>query len=176
MNKAVFLDRDGVINKAIIRNGKPYAPLDISELVLLPGVYSALKKLQNHDYLVIVVTNQPDVANGKISKDKVDVINNYLLKNLPINDIKVCFHNDDNKCFCRKPLPGMLIDAAIQYDINLKNSFMIGDRWRDIHAGRDAGCLTYFIDYGYSEKQPEHTTYRVNSLEDAVQHILENIT
>ncbi len=172
MKRAVFLDRDGVINKAIVLNGKPYAPVEVCDLEILPGVYSALKKLQDYGLLTIVVTNQPDVANGKASKVNVESINDYLLQNLPINEIRACFHNDGDKCLCRKPLPGMLFDVATTYNIDLSNSFMVGDRWRDIDAGSAAGCTTYFIDYGYQERQPENFNYRVACLEEAVENIL----
>ena len=175
MKRAVFLDRDGVINKAIVLNGKPYAPIEICDLEVLPGTYSALKKIQDHGLLTIVVTNQPDVANGKASKDKVESINNYLLHNLPINDIRVCFHNDNDKCLCRKPLPGLIIDAAADYNVDLGNSFMVGDRWRDIDAGSAAGCTTYFIDYGYQEEQSKNANYTVACLEEAVENILRGL-
>ena len=172
MRRAVFLDRDGVINNAIIRNGRPYAPLTLDELVILPGVYSALKRIHDYGLLAIVITNQPDVANGITDKAKIEAINNYLKQNLPLTDIRTCFHNDEDRCLCRKPLPGLIIDAASTHNVNLKNSFMIGDRWRDVDAGNAAGCKTYFIDYGYEEKQPENADFRVKSLVEAVENIL----
>ncbi|HBK42833.1 MULTISPECIES: HAD family hydrolase [unclassified Polynucleobacter] len=171
MRRAVFLDRDGVINQAVVRNGTPYPPANISELVILPGVSQALQKLHEENYLLIVVTNQPDVARGVTQKSDVEKINNYLLSQLPLDDIKTCYHDHADGCRCRKPLPGALIDAAREYQINLSKSFMVGDRWRDIEAGQFAGCKTFFINYRYAEKQPESPDFIVSSLLEAQQII-----
>jgi D-glycero-D-manno-heptose 1,7-bisphosphate phosphatase len=171
MNRAVFLDRDGVINKAIVRSGKPYPPSSIAELNILPGVELALKKLKAVGFLLIVVTNQPDVATGKTTKIKVDEINNFLIKNLPLDEIRTCYHEDKDMCECRKPLAGSLFAAASKFQIDLRASFMVGDRWRDIEAGKAAGCKTFFINYGYKEKQPNSTEFTVQSLAEAVEII-----
>lgn len=172
MNKAVFLDRDGVINRAIVREGKPYPPKDLTELEVLPGVPEALAALKKAEYKLIVVTNQPDVARGTVKKDVVESINHQLSSTLPLDEFRTCFHDDHEACKCRKPAPGALLAAASEHDIDLKRSYMIGDRWRDIEAGQRAGCKTVFIDYGYSEKQPEQMDYRVPSLKDAALVIL----
>ena len=139
LRKAVFLDRDGVINKAIVRNGKPYPPASLLELEILPGAQEALQKLHDANYLLVVVTNQPDVARGTAKKEDVELINTFLLSQLPIDDFKTCYHDSADKCSCRKPLPGALLEAAQEHDINLSKSFMVGDRWRDIEAGAAAG-------------------------------------
>lgn len=167
MRRAVFLDRDGVINRAIVRDGIPYPPVNLEELEVLPGVSEALQKLHEDNYLLIVVTNQPDVARGIIQKSDVEKINDQLLSQLPLDDIKTCYHDSSDGCFCRKPLPGALIDAAKEYEINLSKSFMVGDRWRDIEAGQSVGCKTFFINYGYVEKQPEVPDFIVSSLFEA---------
>jgi len=140
MRRAVFLDRDGVINRAFVREGRSYPPASLEEVEILPQVQWALNNLKTTGYLLIVVTNQPDVATGKTSKLAVDEINSYLANSLPIDDFRTCYHNDKDGCHCRKPLPGALLDAAIAHQIDLKNSFMIGDRWKDIEAGAAAGC------------------------------------
>jgi D-glycero-D-manno-heptose 1,7-bisphosphate phosphatase len=172
--RAVFLDRDGVINRAIVRNGKPYAPANLSELEVLPDVPEALSLLKNADYLLIVVTNQPDVARGIISREVVESINGKLASCLPIDEFRVCYHDSGDGCFCRKPLPGALLLAAEQHGIDLAASFMIGDRWRDMEAGQRAGCQTIFIDYGYAEKQPSMVDYRISTLLGAANIILCN--
>jgi D-glycero-D-manno-heptose 1,7-bisphosphate phosphatase len=172
MNKAVFLDRDGVINRAIVRDGKPYPPVALNELEILPGVYEALAVLKKANYKLIVVTNQPDVARGLVGKKVVDAMNKHLAEVLPIDDVFTCFHDDHEACHCRKPAPGALLAAAAKYGIDLAPSYMVGDRWRDIEAGQRAGCKTVFIDYGYSEKQPEHVDSRVRSLREAALVIL----
>ncbi len=171
MRRAVFLDRDGVINQVVVRNGTPYPPANISELVILPGVSEALQKLHQKNYLLIVVTNQPDVARGVTQKSDVEKINDQLLSQLPLDDIKTCYHDNTDGCQCRKPLPGAFIDAAKEYQIDLSKSFMVGDRWRDIEAGQSAGCKTFFINYRYAEKQPEAPDFIVSSLLEAQQII-----
>jgi D-glycero-D-manno-heptose 1,7-bisphosphate phosphatase len=172
MKKAVFLDRDGVINRAMVRDGKPYPPKDMQELEILPGVAEALALLKQAGYQLIVVTNQPDVARGTTSKESVESINQYLRDRLPLDEFRTCYHDDHEACDCRKPKPGALIAAAQQHEIALDGSYMVGDRWRDIEAGSRAGCQTIFIDYGYNEKQPEHVDHRVYSLHEAALAIL----
>lgn len=166
-SRAVFLDRDGVINQSIVKDGKPYPPATLEELVILPQVSEALFDLKAKGYLLIVATNQPDVAKGKTTFEEVQSLNEYLMQNLPIDEIKICFHVDEHHCSCRKPQPGMLFDAAHQYQIDLSKSYMIGDRWRDVEAGKAAGCQTFWIDYHYEEKRPTQYDFKVNSLYEA---------
>lgn len=172
MNKAVFLDRDGVINKALVKDGKPFPPLTLDDLEILPKVRESLQALRNSNWLNIVVTNQPDVARANVKKEEVEKINNYLNEELPIDCIYTCYHDNKDLCSCRKPKPGILILAAKKYDINLKKSYMIGDRWSDIEAGKKAGCKTFFIEYNYKEKKAFGFTYKTKSLADAVKIIL----
>ncbi|AYG62402.1 D-glycero-alpha-D-manno-heptose-1,7-bisphosphate 7-phosphatase [Rhizobium jaguaris] len=175
MAKAVFLDRDGVINRAIVREGKPYPPATVEETEILPDVAEALKRLKAHGYLLIVVTNQPDVARGTTSRETVEAINAYLSASLPIDEFRTCYHDSGDGCDCRKPRPGSLLAAAALHDIDMSRSFMVGDRWRDVEAGQNAGCKTIFIDYGYCEKQPEAADCRVSSLGKAANYILEEV-
>lgn len=172
MNRAVFLDRDGVINRAIVRNGKPFPPMSLNELEILPGVSEAFQKLRNANYLLIVVTNQPDVARGTVKKEDVELINVFLASQLPIDDFKTCFHDNEDKCSCRKPLPGALLEAAREHKIELTKSFMVGDRWRDIDAGASAGCKTFFINYSYCEEKPDAPDFIVTSLLEAAEIII----
>ena len=172
MRRAVFLDRDGVLNKAIVREGRPYPPSNINELEILPGVKEALERLHEAKYLLIVITNQPDVARGTAKMEDVERINNLLGSQLPIDAFKTCYHDSADGCDCRKPLPGALFAAAEEYEINLSKSFMVGDRWRDIDAGASAGCKTFFINYRYDEKNPETPDFIVSSLLEAEKIIL----
>ena len=172
MVKAVFLDRDGVINKAQIINGKPYPPKSLSQLKIISGVRNALIALHNAGYLLIVITNQPDVSRGITSKETVDEMNDYLSKNLPLDDFLTCYHDDCDNCDCRKPKPGNILLAAKKYNIDLHQSYMIGDRWRDIEAGKSAKCMTMFIDYKYNEKKPIDFDFKADSLHSASQLIL----
>lgn len=172
MKRAVFLDRDGVINRAFVRDGKSYPPTSLAEVEILPQVDEALANLKAAGYLLIVITNQPDVATGKVSKLTVDQINSFLIESLPIDQFRTCYHEDGDGCECRKPKPGSLFDAAKEHQIDLKKSFMVGDRWRDVEAGQSAGCKTFFINYGYQEKQPEFPDFIVSSLAEVAQIIL----
>lgn len=174
MQRAVFLDRDGVLNKAIVKNGKPYPPSSLSELQVLSGVPEALRKLKEKGFLTIVITNQPDVARGITTRATVEGINRQLVENLAIDHIFTCYHDNDFNCDCRKPKPGQLFVAAERFSIDLRRSFMIGDRWSDMAAGAAAACSTIFIDYGYQERQPDDYDYVTTSLEAAVKIILEN--
>lgn len=172
MRRAVFLDRDGVINRAIVRDGKPYPPASLVELEILPGVHEALQKLHDANYLLIVVTNQPDVARGASKREDVELMNTFLSSQLPIDSFKTCFHDSDDKCNCRKPLPGAFLEAAQEHNIDLSKSFMVGDRWRDVEAGASAGCKTFFINYRYAERKPDAPDFIVASLLEAKEIIL----
>jgi D-glycero-D-manno-heptose 1,7-bisphosphate phosphatase len=171
--RAVFLDRDGVINEAILRDGRPYPPASVEELRLVPDAARALAQLKAAGFELIVVTNQPDVARGTRSKSAVEAMNAALSATLPIDEFCVCFHDDTEPCNCRKPKPGLLQDAALRRGIDLQRSFMIGDRWRDIDAGAAAGCRTILIDHQYRERAPDHLPdCRVPSLSAAISWIL----
>ena len=171
--RAVFLDRDGVINRAFVREGKPFPPPTPQDLEVLPGVPEALQELKSHGYKLLVVTNQPDVGRGKQSREALEAMHHALRTSLPLDDILVCCHTDQDHCDCRKPLPGMLLEAARKHNIDLASSFMVGDRWRDIEAGYNAGCKTILIDYGYSERPPDHVPdLRVGSLREAADWII----
>jgi len=174
MDKAVFLDRDGVINRSIIIEGVPSPPKNHIEVEILSGVKEAIALLSKNGFQLVVVTNQPDVARGTVTRESVESINNYLNKNLGIKHWYVCFHDDTAKCHCRKPNPGLLLSAARELGLDLRKSFMVGDRWRDIAAGQSAGCKCFFIDYGYSESYPSLPYIRVLSLIEAAHLILEN--
>jgi D-glycero-D-manno-heptose 1,7-bisphosphate phosphatase len=171
MKRAIFLDRDGVLNRAIVRDGRPYPPRNVAELEILPGVELALRKLQTAGFLLIVVTNQPDVARGATTREDVEKINAALGSLLPIDEFRTCYHDGEAECDCRKPKPGALLAAAALHDIDLSRSYMVGDRWRDTEAGRRAGCKTIFVDYGYRERQPVAVDYRVASLSEAAEVI-----
>lgn len=169
---AVFLDRDGVLNRAIVRNGRPYPPANLSELEILPGVPEALIRLREAGLPTLVVTNQPDVATGKTTRRMVEQIHERLRKALALDAIYACYCVEGPGCNCYKPRPDMLIDAATEWGVDPKKSFMIGDRWRDVGAGKAAGCRTIFIDYNYDERRPDAPDYLVQNLSEAVDIVL----
>lgn len=168
VRRAVFLDRDGVITDAIVRHGKPYPSITI-----VPGTSQALASLKKAGFVLVVVTNQPDVARGTIARVEVDAFHAQLRAQLPLDAVYACFHDDADHCTCRKPAPGLLLDAANDLGLDPRASFMVGDRWRDIEAGVAAGCRTIFVDREYAERRPQTFDARVTSLPEAATWILE---
>ena len=148
---AIFLDRDGILNRAIVHNGKPYPPVCIEELELLPGTITSLEKLAKAGYVLIGITNQPDVARGTQSRQVVEAINAMIQSHLPVREFFVCYHDNVDNCECRKPKPGLIFQAAQKYGLDLSRSWMVGDRWKDVEAGRAARLKTIFVDYHYDE-------------------------
>ena len=170
---AVFLDRDGVLNKGHLVDGVPRPPDSVEDLELLPGVEEACRALHEAGLLLIVASNQPDIARGTQTLAAVEAINRELTARLPLDEVRICPHDDPDHCHCRKPEPGMLTDAAREHGIDLGRSVMVGDRWRDVEAGKRAGCMTVFIDSGYPERPPEEPDLTVRGLGEAVPWILE---
>jgi D-glycero-D-manno-heptose 1,7-bisphosphate phosphatase len=148
---AVFLDRDGVINRPLVRNGKPYPPASLDELEILPGAVHSLKRIAAAGYILIAVTNQPDVARGTQTLEAVEAINTRIVKELPVTEIFTCYHDNKDDCTCRKPKPGLILQGAEKYSTDMTASWMVGDRWKDISAGWAAGLRTVFVDYHYNE-------------------------
>ena len=173
LKRAVFLDRDGVINQAIVRDGRPYPPPSVHELVINPDAPQAMARLHDAGFALIVVTNQPDLARGRQTRKNIDEIHAALKSALPLDAIYLCDHDDADRCACRKPNPGMLLDAARDFGLDLKQSFLIGDRWRDIDAGARAGCRTILIECGYTDRAPAAPPdFTVRTLSEAVDRIL----
>jgi D-glycero-D-manno-heptose 1,7-bisphosphate phosphatase len=166
------VDRDGVINRAVVKDGRPYPPQSLLEVEILPGVAAAIRSLKTAGFLVVAVSNQPDVARGTQSRETVESINRHLGSMLGIDQFQICYHDDADGCQCRKPKPGLLLDAAAQLGIDLRSSVLVGDRWQDTSAGRAAGCKTIWIDYGYKERRPNDFDFRAASLLDASRWIL----
>ena len=173
VKKAVFLDRDGVLNLSIVRDGKPHPPAGLDELEVYADAAAALRRLKQAGYLLIVVTNQPDIARGTQTRAAVDQINAALGAALPIDEFVVCAHDDADNCPCRKPKPGMVLEAAARYAVDLGRSFLVGDRWRDIDCGAAAGLRTVLIERGYGERTPERAPdFVAESLTGAADWIL----
>lgn len=173
LRPAVFLDRDGVLNRALVRDGKPHTPASLDEFELVPGIAVTLLDLKARGFALFVVTNQPDVARGNQTRAVIDAMHASLASSLPIDDIFVCYHDDADHCACRKPLPGLLFEAQRKHNIDLARSFVVGDRWRDIDAGHAAGCTTILIDYGYREPKPQRPPDAVvKSLREAADWII----
>jgi D-glycero-D-manno-heptose 1,7-bisphosphate phosphatase len=148
---AVFLDRDGILNRAVVRDGKPYPPARVEQVEILPGTITSLQELQAAGYMMIGITNQPDVARGTQSREVVESINTMIQSRLPVREIFVCYHDSIDNCDCRKPKPGLILQAAKKYGLDLSQSWMVGDRWKDIEAGHRTGLKTIFVDRHYAE-------------------------
>jgi len=174
LRRAVFLDRDGVINRALDREGKPYPPTSLEEFEILPEVPAACARLKQTGFLLVVVTNQPDVGRGTLKPELVEAIHAEMCRRLPIDRVEVCYHPGQGKseCDCRKPKPGMLLRAARELGIDLARSWMVGDRWRDIDCGYAAGCRTIFIDRGYVEKLRQKPHFSAGNLAQAADIIV----
>ena len=176
--RCVFLDRDGVLNRPVVRDGRPFPPANVGEFQLYPDVVDGCRQLKEAGFLLIVVTNQPDVGRGTQSRESVEAMHAKLRGDIPALDaIEVCFHAGaahGDPCDCRKPKPGMLFRSAENRGIDLKRSFMIGDRWRDIDCAHAAGCRAVFIDHGYREQLREKPEFVVTTFREAAAVILQS--
>jgi D-glycero-D-manno-heptose 1,7-bisphosphate phosphatase len=170
--RAVFLDRDGVINANMERDGRPVAPTRLEDFRLLPGVEDAVRRLRDAGLIVVVVTNQPDIATGRTSRATVEAMHAVIRNRLPVDDIKMCAHVDGDNCLCRKPKPGMILAAAAERGIDLPQSYVVGDRWRDVDAGRAAGCVTILVDNGSEPDRSRAPDAVVRSLPEAADYII----
>lgn len=173
---AVFFDRDGVLNESVMVRGRPYPPASAAELTVEDSTVEACAQLRAASLALVVVSNQPDIARRTQSRAAVDAINVALQERLPLDAILICPHDDADDCGCRKPKPGMLLRAARELRLDLSRSVMVGDRWRDVEAGRRAGCATVFLDRGYDEPRPERADLVVGQLQLAVPWILNRLT
>ncbi|MBF0400681.1 MAG: HAD-IIIA family hydrolase [Magnetococcales bacterium] len=170
--RAVFLDRDGVLSVSLIRDGKGYAPRCLADFALYPEAAQAVEALKGAGFVVVVVTNQPDIGNGLTTADEVALMHRQLQDALPVDLVLTCPHKQGEGCACRKPKPGLLAEAVARLGLDPLSSFMVGDRSSDLAAGRAMGCRTIFIDRGYREPLTEVPHYRADSVWEAAQWIL----
>jgi D-glycero-D-manno-heptose 1,7-bisphosphate phosphatase len=174
--RAVFLDRDGVINRVAVRNGMPHPPCDVEEFELYEDVSDGCARLKAANFLLVVITNQPDVGRGTQSREAVEAMNLKMQSALPILDrIEICYHGGEaygEPCDCRKPRPGMILRAAAELNIDVKKSYVIGDRWRDVDCARATGCRAIFIQRGYKETLREAPDFTVANFNEAVTAVL----
>jgi|SRR5579863_2091099 len=164
--RAVFLDRDGVINKVVYRDGKPTSPRHIGEFEFEAGIELALDRLNEAGFKLFVVTNQPELARGLLTKESLCMMTERITRVLKIDEVRVCPHDNDDGCGCRKPQPGMLVELAQKYDLSLQQSYIVGDTWKDSGAGSSAGCKSIILDRSYNHADP--ADLRVSDLSSAV--------
>jgi D-glycero-D-manno-heptose 1,7-bisphosphate phosphatase len=172
VGRAVFLDRDGVLVRSLVRNGKPFSARRPEDLEILPGAAAACAAFRRAGLMTVVVTNQPDVARGDVAVEDLSAMHDVLVSRISVDAVLCCPHDDNDGCDCRKPAPGLLLQAARRWNIELSASVMVGDRWRDIEAGARAGCRTVFVDAGYNEKSPAGQDLTVGCLYEAVPWVL----
>ena len=174
LRRAVFIDRDGVINKALLKDNKPHSPRIFSEFEFVPAIGDVLQVFKKFGFLNIVVTNQPDISRGLMHPEELEKMHKVIKQNLPVDDIFVCPHSDEDNCVCRKPKPEMFFAASRKWKIDIAGSFFIGDSWRDIEAGKRAGCKTILIDASHNKEI--NTDYRVSDIVAAMQIICDEKT
>lgn len=169
--KAIFLDRDGVINRSFVKAGKPLAPLFLKDFKIFSGVENALKNLKKKNFLLFVVTNQPDIKSGRLKLSTLKKMNKILIDQLNIDEVFVCVHDDNDFCICRKPKNYFLEYAIKKYSISRRKSFLIGDRKKDILAGLKSNLKTIFINKNYKEDKPTKYHFECNSLVESLKFI-----
>jgi D-glycero-D-manno-heptose 1,7-bisphosphate phosphatase len=171
MYKAVFFDRDGVLISAPKVNNKPCSIKNFSQIKIVKGLIPYIKKIKKN-FKIIMITNQPDVYRNKIKKLEVEKVNFYLKKKLKLDDVFVCYHDNLHNCNCRKPKSGLLLSAKKKWNLDLKKSFLVGDRYSDIIAGKNVGCTNFFVNHKYNERKPEKKyCYYVKSTIQAINKI-----
>ena len=173
LKEAVFFDRDGVINQALVRGGHPYSPANLEQFTWVKGIHDVCEQLKSVGFVLFGATNQPDVGRGLQSLAGVETLHAKIMEELPLERIYSCYHDGIDECNCRKPKPGMLLKAANQYGVDLTRSWLIGDRWKDIDAGNAAGCATVFVDYGYDEELNTFPDHRVSDVREIPPVILQ---
>ena len=166
----MFLDRDGVLAREIVRDGSAYAPTRVEDFVLVPEAGAQVQRLRDAGFLCIVFTNQPELATGQLLQDDLDEMHRRLREAVPVDDIFFCPHHRSEGCRCYKPALGMIEDAVARWDVDLASSYVVGDRWRDVDAGRAAGCYSILIERPYSKAT--WASVRVSTLTDAVNEVL----
>ncbi len=172
VRKAVFLDRDGVINRSLIVNGKPKAPINYKDFIFLPNSKKSINLLIKNNYLVFVVTNQPDIGNKKILISEINLMHDKIMQQTKIEKIFMCPHSQKKNCDCRKPKIKFLLFAKKNYNLDLSKSFVVGDRFTDIQMGINSGCRTIFINRSYKEEYPKNRDYEVKNILQAAQIII----
>ena len=177
--RAVFLDRDGVLNRAVVRNGRPYPPVRLEEFELHEDIAAGCARLKAANFVLVVITNQPDVGRGTQTRETVEAMHSKLRSAIPsIDRIEICYHAGERygeRCDCRKPRPGMIMRAAAELNLDLPASYVVGDRWRDVDCARAAGCRAIFIERNYEEKLRETPDFTVANFSDAVNVILHDV-
>jgi len=170
-NKAIFIDRDGVINRVIMRDGKPSSPWKLEEFEILPDVKECLKAFKKMGFLNIIFTSQPDISRGSLKMEELKKMHKVISETLLVDEIKFCPHDDKDNCSCRKPKPGLILDAVKKWSIDLDKSYVVGDSWKDIGAGKSAGCKTFLLRREYNKNYQKDYDFEISNLKQMVEII-----
>lgn len=168
---AVFFDRDGVLAIPEFRDGRSFAARHLADFAIYPDAQESVLRIKNLGAIAVVVTNQPDVGNGLVGQAVVEGMHERLRRMVPVDAVYACFHTHADGCACRKPKPGMLLDASNDLDIDLSRSVIVGDRASDVAAGHEAGCRAVFIERGYRDEDSAGADWVAANLTEAVDHI-----
>jgi D-glycero-D-manno-heptose 1,7-bisphosphate phosphatase len=165
-NKAIFLDRDGVMNEIVMRGKTISSPRSLEEFIIFPKIKTYLESFKKLGFLIIVFTNQPDVSRNLLEKEILEEMHEIIAETFPINDIVFCPHDNQDNCSCRKPKPGLIIDSAKKWSIDLTKSYVVGDSWKDVEAGNSAGCKTILLRKEYNKEFKKDYDFEIKSLEE----------
>ncbi len=165
MIKAIFWDRDGVINEVTVVNNKTFCPRKFIDFKLTPGISNHFQKTKELEFKNIIVTNQPDIARGSMTMEALNEMHGLLEKELLVDEINYCPH-DNGQCDCRKPQPGLITKSAQKNNIDLSRSYIIGDAKNDMLAGRAAGCKTILLQRDYNDDAVEFADYIVTNINE----------
>lgn len=167
-NKAIFLDRDGVINKIVKRDEKISSPQNLKEFEILPDASKSLGAFKKMGFLNIIITNQPDINRNLLKIEDLQKMHEYIIEKLPVDDIAFCPHVNEDNCPCRKPEPGLIFRSADKWSIDLAKSYMVGDSWKDILAGKAAGCKTFLLRKEYNKDFKTDYNFEINNLTEMI--------
>ena len=173
--KALFLDRDGIINRSFKnKKGKPKAPTLFKDFIFLPFLKNYLNEIKKLNFNIIIITNQPDISYGVLKEAELYKMHSKIYSSLPVTNIYVCKHSKEDNCKCRKPKTGLFRQALKKYNLNLKNSYAIGDRWSDIVASYKCGIKSIYVDRNYNEPKPTKQIFTTKSTKKALEYIIKN--
>ena len=145
MKQGIFIERDGILNQVRVDRQHQVSPLTLEEFQVNQGMAPLLSKLKAGGLVLIATTNQPGLSRGYQSRRELDRMHDLLRRTLPLDDILVCPHDETDRCPCRKPKPGLLVEAAFKWHLDLDRSFVVSDKWQDAEAARAAGCISLLL-------------------------------
>jgi len=171
MKSAVFFERDGVLNLVKVERGHQVAPLMLDDFQVNPEACVVLKELKAAGFVLLATTNQPGVSRGYLARRELDRMHDFLRRQLPLDDILVCPHDETDRCTCRKPHAGLLTEAAFKWHIDLERSYVVSDKWQDAQAAHVGGCTSLLLRSPWIGKG--HHDFVLSSLSEAVERILQ---